>query len=208
MKQQVPDKVSQLVRQLIDYTPPRGIEIGDLIERVGKEGLLITIMVLTFPFLLPVSIPGTSTPFGTLIVLICISILTHKTLRLPRKLSSLRIQQRHMLMIANRAANVLEKMEQWSKPRLHGLTSSRAICNVHAVGIILNALCMMLPLPLPFSNAIPAYGIVFLSLGLLRKDGLMIGLGYLMLIAIIIYLTVIYMVGAAGIRSLLEFWSL
>jgi hypothetical protein len=204
--QDEPVNISHLIKQLGDDTPTHGIEIREIIERIGQQGLLIVIMILSFPFLLPVSIPGTSTPFGTLIILICLSMFSTKTLRLPKKLESIRIRQRHMVMIANRGASILSKIEKWSKPRIYSLTATRTLVNLHLIGIILNAICLMVPLPLPLANAIPAYGIVFMTLGLLRRDGGLIVLGYIMLLSILIYFTIVYILSVLGIRSFMQLW--
>jgi hypothetical protein len=205
--QDEPVNISQLIKQLGDETPTHGIEIREIIERMGQQGLLIVIMVLSFPFLLPVSIPGTSTPFGTLIILICLSMFSAKPLRLPRRLESIRIRQRHMVMIASRAVVILSKIEKWSKPRMYSLTATKTLVNIHLVGIILNAICLMVPLPLPLANAIPAYGIVFMTLGLLRRDGGLIVLGYIMLLSVLIYFTIVYILSVLGIRSFMQLWS-
>ena len=204
--QDEPVNISQLIKQLGDETPTHGIEIREIIERIGQQGLLIVIMVLTFPFLLPVSIPGTSTPFGTLIILICLSMFSAKPLRLHRRLQSIRIRQRHMVMIASRAAAILSKIEKWSKPRIYSLTATKTLFNVHLVGLILNAICLLVPLPLPLANAIPAYGIVFMTLGLLRRDGGLIVLGYIMLFSILIYFSIVYILSVLGIRSFMQLW--
>jgi len=194
--------VSELVGELAAATPPEGLEISQLFERIGREGLLVAIMLLTVPFLLPVSIPGMSTPFGTLIILICLSIVTGGPLRLPRRLGRMRVKQKHMRLIADKAGAVLRRLEAWSKPRLGALTAGRPLRAVHAVGIVFSAVGMMLPLPLPLSNAIPAYAIVCLALGLLRRDGALVLAGYGLLAATILYLAVVYAAGFAGLRAL------
>ncbi|WP_274364288.1 exopolysaccharide biosynthesis protein [Paenibacillus thermotolerans] len=195
-----PVNISEIVKSMAAEAPERGITVGEMIERLGEEGMLVAVIVLTFPFLLPVSIPGTSTPFGTLIIIICISLMTRGPLRLPRRLGSIRIRQKHMRAIADRAAAVLMRMERWSKPRLLPLTSTSALINAHMIAVIVNSICMMLPLPLPFSNTIPAYGIVFSVLGLLRRDGALIVGGYVMLGVILSYFAAVYVLGAFGVK--------
>jgi len=159
-------------------------------------------MVLTVPFLLPVSIPGTSTPFGTLIILICVSLVTGGSLRLPHKLGRMRVKQKHMRLIAEKASAVLRRLEGWSKPRMTAMTATRPLRVVHACAIIASAAGMMLPLPLPLSNAIPAYAIVCLSLGLLRRDGVLLLVGYGLLAATILYLAIVYAIGFVGFKAL------
>ncbi|HZG84748.1 exopolysaccharide biosynthesis protein [Paenibacillus sp.] len=195
-------RVSELLSDIAADTPPEGLEINELLDRIGKEGMLAAVMMLTVPFLLPVSIPGTSTPFGVLIVLICLSMITGLPLRLPRRLGRIRVKQTHMRLIADKAAALLRRVDGWSKPRLFALTAAPPLRAAHAVGIIASSIGMMLPLPLPLSNAIPAYAIVFLSLGLLRRDGLLIALGYGLFAATCAYFFAVYALGAAGIRTL------
>lgn len=173
-----------------------------MFERIGKEGLLVAVMVLTVPFLLPVSIPGTSTPFGTLIILICLSLITGGSLRLPSRLGRLRVKQKHMRLIADKASAVLRRLEGWSRPRLTAMTATRPLRILHALAIVASAAGMMLPLPLPLSNAIPAYAIVFLALGLLRRDGLLLLGGYGLLTATVVYLAVVYAIGFVSVKAL------
>jgi hypothetical protein len=40
----------------------------------------------------------------------------------------------------------------------------------------------MFPLPIPFSNSIPAWAVVLLTIGMMEKDGLCVLLGYLMVV--------------------------
>ncbi|TLS49723.1 exopolysaccharide biosynthesis protein [Paenibacillus antri] len=195
--------VSALVGELAAATPPEGLEMDELFERIGREGLLIAVMILTAPFLLPVSIPGMSTPFGTLIILICLSLVTGGPLRLPRRLGRLRVKQKHMRTIADKAGALLRRLEAWAKPRWGALTGTRTLRAAHAVGIVAGSVGMMLPLPMPLSNAIPAYAIVFFALGLLRRDGVLVLAGYGMLAATFLYLAVVYAAAFAGLRALL-----
>lgn len=195
-------KITDILKELEAATPEQGCSIEDVIDRLGREGLLIAVMVLTLPFLLPVSLPGTSIPFGTLIILVCFALMTARPLKLPQHLCSIRIQRRQMVMLTERAMKLFRCLEEWSKPRLNSVTNKTIFVKVHHAGMIANSFCMMLPLPMPLSNAIPAYGIVFLALGLLRRDGFMVIGGYVMLIAILAYLGSIYTLGVLGFTYL------
>ncbi len=194
--------VSELVDELAAATPPEGLEIGELFDRIGREGLLIAVMLLTAPFLLPVSIPGMSPPFGALILLICLSLLTGGTLRLPRRLARLRVKRSHMTLIADKAGAMLRRLERWSKPRLAALTAARSLRAAHTLAVAASTVGMMLPLPLPFSNAISAYSILCLALGLLRRDGALVVAGYGLLAATALYLAVVYVAAFAGLRAI------
>jgi len=59
---------------------------------------------------------------------------------------------------------------------------------VHGLALVLAGVLLMFPLGLvPFSNTLPAVAILFLSLGMLERDGLLIVAGYLMNVATIFY---------------------
>lgn len=196
--------VSETLRAMAAETPAQGADIGGVLEQLGQEGRFVAIMLLTAPFLLPVSLPGMSTPFGILILLLCGSLLTDRKPQLPRRLRTVRIKQQHMLLVASRAAPILRRLEGWCKPRLIWLTDTAALRRLHLFGMIAGTVGMMLPLPMPLSNAIPAYAIICHAMGLLRRDGVMIALGYALLLATLLYFIVVYAAGAAVIRMLLS----
>jgi hypothetical protein len=110
--------VSDMLHAAAAATPKDGIRLGELLARLGGEGRLAAVMLLTAPFLLPVSLPGMSTPFGILILFLCYSLLSDRRLQLPKLWSAARVRQKHMALIASRSAPILRRMEGWCKPRV------------------------------------------------------------------------------------------
>ncbi len=49
---------------------------------------------------------------------------------------------------------------------------------LHAVSIVICALMLLLPLPIPFSNIVPAWAILLIAGGLLERDGVFILAGH------------------------------
>jgi hypothetical protein len=60
----------------------------------------------------------------------------------------------------------------------------RILCNPRVLGVyvLFMAFLLALPLPIPFSNTIPAWGIVFCSLTLIESNGYFLALIYLILV--------------------------
>lgn len=195
--------ISKTLKDIAQTMPAQGLTTRELLERLGESGLLILSLVLTVPFLLPVSIPGTSTPFGLLIALIGLSLLTHRTPWLPNRLMNRRLSAENMVMILERGAQFFDRIERWTKPRLLLLTQSTLMHSINGILIIVSAILMMMPLPLPLANALPAYGVLFLTVGNMGRDGALLIAGYTMVVLTVVYFGLVALLGVTGIKILL-----
>ena len=61
---------------------------------------------------------------------------------------------------------------------------------------------LLLPLPIPFSNTIPAWGILLIAGGLLERDGVFIIAGYVATLLGVAFLVVIWIFGIGAIDFL------
>ena len=68
-------------------------------------------------------------------------------------------------------------MEKIVKPRMHFLHSWPGAMNL-ILGIAAGGLLLLLPLPIPFSNMVPAWAVVLLTAGMMERDGLVVLLGH------------------------------
>ncbi|MGZ7119603.1 MAG: exopolysaccharide biosynthesis protein, partial [Methanobacterium sp.] len=64
------EKFSVVLSEISSKIPDDDITLEDFLKITGERGLFMSCMILTAPFLLPVSIPGSSIPFGSAIFLI------------------------------------------------------------------------------------------------------------------------------------------
>ena len=72
------------------------------------------------------------------------------------------------------------------------------------LAIALSGIFLSLPIPPPFplTNTIPGFAIIFLSLGLMERDGGFILCGYGLTLIAAIYVALIGLLGTAGIDQL------
>ncbi len=68
-----------------------GLTLEDFLDITGECGLFMSCMVLIAPFLLPVSIPGSSIPFKTAIFLISSDIIFKRPFLIPKRVMNYRI---------------------------------------------------------------------------------------------------------------------
>lgn len=181
--------------------PRTGITLSELIHRVGNDGLLILVALLTLVFLIPVSIPGVSTVFGGAILLISISRLFGRELWLPSKLAHRTIGTRKLRPLLRKALSWLNKIERVSRPnRIPWLVAEGPVQFFNNAALILGAVLLMMPFGLiPFSNTFPAVALLFLAIGMLQRDGVCILLGHISNVATIVYFGVL--IGGGGLAA-------
>jgi hypothetical protein len=173
---------------------------------VGADSLMQLTIFLSLDFLVPVSIPGVSTVFGTGILLIGITRLFARKLWLPTKIAERKLSSEKLRAGFNRALIWFHRLEKISRPhRMPGLTADGFMLVLNNLSFILAAILLMAPFGfIPFSNTLPALALIFLAVGLMQKDGGSILLGYLSNIATIIYFAFLIAGGGLSITELLK----
>ncbi len=166
--------------------------VRELLALIGEQGMLMLCIFLTIPFLVPVSIPGVSTVFGLLVILIGAGVTANRVPWLPNRLIDRRFPTRKLCPALEQGAKLLQRLERFLHPRWAILTRSAPMNRFNGVMIVLAGLLLMAPFGLvPFSNTLPALAALFLAAGMLEQDGLFVFLGYLWIVGTIVYFVVL-----------------
>jgi hypothetical protein len=192
---------SSVLFDLLQTTPKEGMTVRAIIHALGERGLLMACMLFAIPSMLPIPIPGMSVPQGLVITLIGLGIVLNRAPMLPERVLEYRLPQASLLQILEKGGRLFHRIEKLSYPRLLPLTQGW----VHALnGIMLvaGALILAAPLPIPFSNVLPAYGILFLAFGTLQRDGWLVIAGYLMYLLTVAYIAAVFFFGMTWIYRL------
>jgi hypothetical protein len=121
---------------------------------------------------------GTSAVLGLPLVLLAAQFLYgRKTPWLPRIVAERSIARTEFIALLARVNPVLRRVERILRPRLGVLVSPAA---ERVLGIVLLGLSLILFLPIPFGNMLPAAAICLMSLALVEHDGLIVVLGALL----------------------------
>jgi hypothetical protein len=180
--------LSDTVRRLMSVVQADQITIRELLHLTGEQGLLTFSIILTLPFLLPVSIPGVSTVFGLVLILIGIGVTFNRLPWLPDRLMDRKIKREHLLPVLEKGLNLFNRLERWVRPRLARLTTGATANLTNGLVFTLAGVLLLFPLSfIPFSNTLPALAILLLALGMLQRDGYMVMAGYVAVIATILY---------------------
>lgn len=183
------------------------ITLRRLFELIGEQGLLLLCMLLSLPFLFPVSIPGVSTVFGLGVILIGVAVTLNRLPWLPAVLADRQLSSEKLMPVLQRGAKFVARFDTVIKPRIKALTDNAMMNRVNGLMVVFAGLLLIVPLGLiPFSNTLPAVAIILLAIGMLQRDGVFVLGGYLMVLATVIYFAALALAAIAagqGIASLL-----
>lgn len=158
----------------------RPVTVQDLLQVFGNRGTLLLIILLTFPFCLPIHIPGLSTPFGLLIFFICLRAAFRRKLWLTSSMLNHEIRPSHLESLTNWGLWFTRKLKPIIHPRLFFGGKTETLLRFHYLVMAVLALFLALPLPIPFSHLLAAWPIFLISFGLFEEDGLLMMIGYAM----------------------------
>ncbi len=199
-----PRKLSEELANLRAHAGERAVTLREVLYILGGRAYLLLVLLLALPFLTPIPLPGLSTPFGLAIALIALRLSLGQRPLLSKKLQRRTLPAGFITKLFSLAEKVLRFLEKFLRPRLTVLTDTPLLRQLHAVLMLLAALTLLLPLPIPFTNSFPAWAILLIAAGLLERDGVFILAGYVVFVAEVFYFVFL---GEATARLMQELWQ-
>jgi hypothetical protein len=167
---------NRLLKALEDVRDLPQITLGKIVEHVEGEALLILCLVSILPFLQPIPIPGLSSVLGFIVLLQGIGLMFWSKPLLTKKMRSVNISHERFEMIY-KAAQKFSSFTTKISAFKHPMTNTRVSHVLCGIAIVLSAAFLSLPLPIPFSNLVPALSIFLICIGLLEEDLVLILIG-------------------------------
>lgn len=178
------------------------VETVTLREVVGVlhgRGYVLLVLLLCLPFCTPIPLPGLSTPLGLMIALIGLRLALGQKPWLPARLLDQPLPPATFRKVFAATRRLVLGMEKLLRPRLLWLCGTPRREQLHALPLVICAALLLLPLPVPFSNTIPAWAIIFLCGGLLERDGIFILAGYAGTLCALAFFTAIAVLGVEAV---------
>jgi hypothetical protein len=161
-------------------THAQGVSLGELTEALGGRALASLLLVFGLACTLPLP-PGATTVFGLPLLLLSPQLLVRGDAPwTPRGLRRRRISGDQVRSVFGRLVPWLRRMEAVSRPRLGFMLGG---AGQRIIGLICTVLAVVLILPIPMGNMLPAAAVSFFSLALIQRDGLIALLGYAVAVA-------------------------
>jgi hypothetical protein len=150
------------------------IAAADLLDALGDRALAALLLVFAFPNVLPVP-PGTSALLGAPLVFLAAQMAFNLKPWLPRVIASRSMAHADYAALVRRIVPWLGRAERLMRPRLTRLATGAMESVVGAVCLLMS---LVLVLPIPLGNMLPALAICLLAMGILERDGLWVLAGF------------------------------
>lgn len=176
-------RLSDTLQVLLKTSLDRTVTLGQLVAEAEEQGFGVIGGLLTIPMLIPIPIPlaGFSTLFGVGLMVVGWQLaMGYHRLHLPAKLANIELSAQTSKQLLKYLTRVLHPIERIAKRRLTRVSQNVHLIRMLGLCMTWNAFLMGLPLPIPFTNLLPAYTILLFVIGLLEIDGWLILLGFAM----------------------------
>lgn len=169
-----PEKVSEIVAALCDGWEDDRITLDELLRAFGLRSFGFLILVFALPNGIPAPIaPGLSAILGAPLLLLSLQMLLgFRTPWFPASWRARSFARRDVAKLLRPALPYIVKVERFIRPRLKHLAAGALPSRLIGGLILWNAI--LLSLPIPFGNLIPAWAIILAALGQVERDGALV----------------------------------
>jgi hypothetical protein len=166
-----PPRFSKELERLIGAFAERTVCVGEVLGVLHNRGYTVLLILLSFPFCTPLPLPGVSMPFGLVIAFIGLRLALGQKAWLPARLLATRLPPKFFTQMLVATRHLVCWLEWMLKPRFARLFGWRLAGRGMGTMILVCGLLMALPLPIPFSNGLPAMTVLLLASANLEEDG-------------------------------------
>jgi hypothetical protein len=169
-------KFSQDIESLLKQLAKQPLTLGQILAETSERGFSLSISLLALPFLFPMP-PGLSSVLGlSCFVLASQMGMGRRSPWLPKKVTKFKFPRSFSLQLLQNVRRVTRRLEKIVRPRWLAVADNSYVWRAN--GICIAWLAILLMLPIPFTNPLPATGILLLAVATLEADGLLMCFGY------------------------------
>lgn len=171
------------------------IAVSDLLSALGDRALAALLFVFAVPNVIPVP-PGTSAILGAPLLFLAAQLAFGRRPWLPAVIANRAMTRSDFAALVRRVSPWLARAERLLRQRAMALALPPT---EYLIGLVCLLLAVVLVLPVPLGNMLPALAISLLALGILERDGLWIlaGLATAAVSAVVVWGVAFAMVKAA-----------
>lgn len=173
-------EVSVVLRGLAERYREQPTPLGEVLDALGGRASALLVVMCALPFATPISVPGLSTPFGMVILLLATRAFLGLPPWLPGRLRRVVLPGAFFAGMVSASGRLVGWLERRMAARWSGWSDAEWKRRLHMIVVIGAALLLMIPLPPlpPFTNTLPALVAVVMTFSALKRDGVGILAGY------------------------------
>ena len=173
------------------------VSLADIADFLGARSIGSWLLILALPMVLPVPAPGISVLFGIPLMMISAQLaLGGRRAWLPAFILRKSMARADYVALMARMQPAVERLERLVRPRACWLANDWAKM---PIGLICLVLAMIITLPIPLGHVAPGSAICLLALGLMERDGVVIGIGF---VAAVLALVIVTLASAGAVNAL------
>jgi hypothetical protein len=172
------ERFSTVLTRIRSATETGDPTVGELVAMFGPRGHAFLTLFLVLPFLQPIPIPVVSTLFGLVMAMAGYFMMLDRAPWVPARFAKVHVEKHFLLRIVGALETLSTKLERIAKPRGVRVFARHEFRVLNGFLLLLNGLLLSLPLPIPFSNFLPALVLFLIALGSLEEDLAVICAGY------------------------------
>jgi hypothetical protein len=202
-----PCRLSEELEALAARFGERPVRLREVIAVLRGRAYTVLVLLLALPFCTPLPLVGLSTPFGAMIALIGFRLMLNQKPWLPRRLLDTNLPAGFFARLLRLARWLLRILEAVLRPRWSGPVDSRIFGYGYGAMILVCGFFLLLPLPIPLTNGLPALTIVLLAGAILERDGVCMIAGLILFAVTLCFFTVLTWGGAEAVGWLREWFG-
>ena len=179
------------------------VAVRILVDQLSGRGLALLAFFLVLPFLQPIPLPGLSTPFGIAVALLGVAMALGRPLWLPRRWLDHELHSALVIRLGGAGERLLRRVERFVKPRGRWFQRHRWARPIAGVVIAVSGAELALPLPILFTNTLPALTIAATAVGLLEEDAVLAVIGQVLFLVSLVVFGALALLPVLGLRLLL-----
>ncbi len=181
-----------LIRVLEDCVERAEIDelsLGDVLASLSTSALALSAVLLSLPFLTPVTLGPVSTAGGLVLASLGWQLYRgQQKLWLPQKIYAIKPSRKVWERLLGVCQFVIRMLARLTRERFVGWVDGRTGERICGALIFAGGLLLAVPVPvLPFNNTVPALGCLFGAIAILERDGLMVPMSVFWLVASVAY---------------------
>ena len=208
MSDAAPLRLSEEIARLVLSLAERPVRLREILETTHGRGYTLLLALLTLPFCTPIPLPGLSTPFGVVIALIGFRLSLREKPWLPDRLLNVELPAKFFPQFLKATQRLVRGMEFFLRPRWTWLLDTGVLHHAYGAIILVSGLLLLLPLPVPFTNTLPALTVVLLAMAMLERDGYFVIAGLTMFTVTLGFFGAVFFGGAAVVNVLHKWFTL